>query len=143
MTAVAPDRVMWISALMLAAAMAFAAPGAPALVVAGVLLAGAASGPQLTALFAIRHRDTPERLRAQVFTTGASLKLTGYAVGAAAVGPLAAWSPPGAMLAAAALAGAAAALHFAIRVAPRQPRRDGARRASEDRRGERRDAEPI
>lgn len=58
-------------------------------------------GSTETALFAVRHREAPERLRGQIFTTGASLKLTGFAVGAAAAGPLATWSLPGALLTAA------------------------------------------
>src|SRR5262249_61903007 len=42
-----------------------------------------------TALFAIRHRETPARLRGQVYTTAASLKIAGLAAGAALGGPLA------------------------------------------------------
>ncbi|MER7368443.1 MFS transporter, partial [Nonomuraea wenchangensis] len=72
-----------------------------AVVAAGVV--GLGEGPQLTALFSVRHREAPARLRAQVFTTGASLKITSFAVGSAVAGPLAAYS-----VAAALLAGAAA-----------------------------------
>ncbi|WP_328679944.1 hypothetical protein OG905_33035 [Streptomyces sp. NBC_00322] len=56
----------------------------------------------LSVLIAVRHREAPERLRAQIFTTGASLKLTAFAVGAAIAGPLAVRSLPGALLTAAA-----------------------------------------
>lgn len=38
---------------------------------------------------AIRHREAPQRMRGQIFTTGASLKITGFALGAAVAGPLA------------------------------------------------------
>ncbi|MEV6397842.1 MFS transporter [Streptomyces sp. NPDC051907] len=94
-----PDTVVWAGALVLAAALALAATGSTALLVVAVVLAGVSEGPRLTALFAIRHRESPERLRGQIFTTGASLKLTGFAVGAAVAGPLAVRSLPGALLA--------------------------------------------
>ncbi|WP_414937275.1 hypothetical protein [Amycolatopsis sp. cmx-11-51] len=43
---------------------------------AAALLAGFAEGPQLSALFAIRHREAPAEVRAQVFATAASVKIT-------------------------------------------------------------------
>jgi MFS family permease len=64
------------------------APGA-GWVVAAVAVAGVADGPQLAAIFAVRHRETPQRLRGQVFTTAASLKITAGAAGAALAGVLA------------------------------------------------------
>ncbi|MCQ8187328.1 MFS transporter [Streptomyces rugosispiralis] len=93
-----PDAVLLGGALLLVLAPLLAATGHPAALIAAVLLTGAAEGPQLTALFAIRHREAPERLRGQVFTTGASLKITGFALGAALAGPLATWSLPGALV---------------------------------------------
>ncbi|MFD3439294.1 MFS transporter [Streptomyces sp. NPDC058685] len=104
------DTVLVGSTVVLAVALVLAATCRPACVVAAVALAGIGEGPQLTALFAIRHREAPERLRGQIFTTGASLKLSGFAVGAALAGPLATRSLTGALLAAAGvqlLAGAA------------------------------------
>ncbi|MGV9849778.1 MFS transporter [Streptomyces sp. NPDC003442] len=95
-----PDAVLLGGALLLVLAPLLAATAHPAALIAAVLLTGAAEGPQLTALFAIRHREAPERLRGQVFTTGASLKITGFALGAALAGPLATWSLPGALVAA-------------------------------------------
>jgi MFS family permease len=74
-----------------AAAVAYllaALAAGPGLLVASVVLLGAADGPQLTAIFAIRQRDAPERLRGQVLTTAASLKLTAGAIGALAGGAL-------------------------------------------------------
>ena len=59
------------------------------LTVAAVALSGAGEGPQLTALFAVRHRESPEHTRGQIFTTAASLKIGGLAAGAALAGPLA------------------------------------------------------
>lgn len=64
------------------------APGA-GWVIAAVAVAGVADGPQLAAIFAVRHRETPPRLRGQVFTTAASLKITAGAAGAAVAGSLA------------------------------------------------------
>ncbi|GAA3486268.1 MFS transporter [Streptomyces cremeus] len=96
-----PDAVLGPSAALLAVAMLLAATRHPGLLVAAAVLAGCATGPQLTALFAIRHREAPEGLRGQVFTTGASLKITGFALGAALAGPVAARSVPAALLAAA------------------------------------------
>ncbi len=104
-----PDRTVWLSTLVLAASATVAAlaDGVTLLVVAAAT-AGFAEGPQLTALFAIRHREAPEHVRAQVFTTAASVKITGLAAGAALAGPLAAWSLPACLSVAAALQAAAA-----------------------------------
>ncbi len=99
-----PDTIVWASTLLLAASCVVAATATDVkLLVAASALAGFAEGPQLTALFAIRHRETPARVRAQVFTTAASVKITGLAAGAALAGPLAAWSIPACLLTAAAV----------------------------------------
>ncbi|MER5318383.1 MFS transporter [Streptosporangium roseum] len=99
-----PDRVILISTLLLAAGSALAAvAGSPAVAVAAAVVAGAGQGPQLTAVLAVRHRDAPGRLRGQIFTTAASLKITSFAAGSAIAGPLAAWSLTGALCAAAGL----------------------------------------
>ncbi|MGJ5893304.1 MFS transporter [Streptomyces niveiscabiei] len=89
-----PDAVLLASTLVLGAAF-LAAPAVP---LAASFLAGLGAGPQLVALFAIRHREAPERLRGQIFSTGASLKISGYAAGAG----VAAFCPPGGALPAAA-----------------------------------------
>lgn len=112
--AIAPDMIIWVSALVQAAALVLAAAGRPALLIVAVIIAGIGEGPQLVALFAIRHREAPENLRGQIFTTGASLKITGFAVGAAITGPVAAWSLPGALILASALAVAAVPAALAI-----------------------------
>lgn len=113
--AIAPDTVLWAAPLLQAAALALAATGGPVALVMAVTVMGLAEGPQLTALFAVRHREAPERLRAQVFTTGSSLKITGFAVGAAVAGALADRFLPGALLIAAATAALAAPARFAVR----------------------------
>lgn len=111
---VAPDSIIWAGALIQAGAFALAATGRPAVLVPALLLAGAGEGPQLTALFAVRHREAPDRLRGQIFTTGASLKITAFAAGAAIGGPLATWSLPGTLAAAACVAACAAPAFFAV-----------------------------
>ena len=86
----APDSMVPLCVLVQAVGVAGAmvAPSAPWLLFA-VAVVGAAEGPQLTALFVVRHREAPERLRTQVFTTAASLKVSAFAAGAASAGPLA------------------------------------------------------
>ncbi|MEU6060450.1 MFS transporter [Streptomyces sp. NPDC047097] len=111
---VTPDTVIRAGALVQAAALALTASGRPALLLAAALLLGCGEGPQLAALFAVRHREAPEHLRGQIFTTGASLKITGFALGAAAAGPVAVWSLPGALLLAAGTAVLAALAPLAI-----------------------------
>ncbi|WP_198654229.1 MFS transporter [Nocardia aurea] len=102
-----PDALLVGSTLVLGAAMLVAAAayatGLPGLAVLAAVLAGVAEGPQLTALLAVRHREAPPHLRGQIFTTGASLKITSYAVGSALAGPLAAYDVGVALLAGAAL----------------------------------------
>ncbi|MFE7481382.1 MFS transporter [Streptomyces sp. NPDC057552] len=120
--AVAPDTVLWAAPLLQAAALGLAATGGPVALVVAVAAVGLAEGPQLTALFAVRHREAPEGLRTQVFTTGASLKITGFAVGAAVAGPLADRSLSGALLVAAGTAALAVPAWFALRPGGRPAR---------------------
>jgi hypothetical protein len=87
-----PDTWVFASTLVIGVSMAAAALAPGWLTLAAVALAGAGEGPQLTALFAVRHRETPANLRGQVYTTAASLKIAGLAAGAALAGPLAGWS---------------------------------------------------
>lgn len=116
---IAPDRVLAATYCVLAAAAGSAAlalvagrtPVGACCLLAAAVLTGAADGPQLSALLRIRHRDTPEEVRGQVFTTAASLKLGGAALGAALCGALASTLPL-AMLAAMAVE-LAALLSFA------------------------------
>ncbi|MFB6819084.1 MFS transporter [Streptomyces sp. NPDC056347] len=96
-----PATIIRAGALVQAAALALAASLRPGPLIVAALLLGVGEGPLLTALFAVRHREAPNRLRGQIFTTGASLKITGFALGAWAAGPLAARSLPGTLLLAA------------------------------------------
>ncbi|MFD7639419.1 MFS transporter [Kitasatospora sp. NPDC059795] len=104
----APDAAVRFGALLQAAALALAATGGPLVLVVAAVLAGLGEGPQLTGLFAVRHREAPSRLRSQIFATGASLKITAFALGAALAGPLATRSVPATLALAAALTAAAA-----------------------------------
>lgn len=110
----APDSIIWTGALVQAAALVLAASEQPLLLVVAVLVLGIGEGPQLAALFAVRHREAAEHLRGQIFTTGASLKITGFALGVAAAGPVATWSLRGALALAASVAALGALAFFAI-----------------------------
>jgi predicted MFS family arabinose efflux permease len=114
-----PDTTVLASTLVLAAALLLAATVSPVPLFLAMVLAGAGAGPQLTALFAVRHREAPERLRGQIFTTGASLKITGYAVGAGIGGPIATWSLSGSLVVAAGFEILAAASYVAFTAADR------------------------
>jgi MFS family permease len=96
-----PEVLVIASTLVMGAGMAVAAAAPGWLTLAAVALAGAGEGPQLTALFAIRHREIPARMRGQVYTTAASLKIAGLAAGAALGGPLAGHSVTACLLIAA------------------------------------------
>lgn len=113
------DTVLMWGTVVLGAGTALAAvSGAFWVAVVAAAVAGAGEGPQLTALFAIRHREAPARLRAQVFTTGASLKITSFAIGSVLAGPLAAYSVMASLLAGAVLQAAAVAVLIPRRSRP-------------------------
>ncbi|MGW6394294.1 MFS transporter [Streptomyces sp. NPDC055103] len=110
----APDTIIWAGALVQSFAPALAMGSHPGMLVVAVLVAGIGEGPQLAALFAIRHREAPEHLRSQIFTTGASLKATGFALGALVAAPVVTWSLPGALALAAGVGALAALASFVI-----------------------------
>lgn len=97
-----PDTTVLLSTIVLGAGFlaAAAAPNAILLVAAAVLI-GFGEGPQLAAVFAVRHREAPADVRAQVFTTAASVKIAGMAAGTAFAGPFAGQSPTACLCAAA------------------------------------------
>ena len=85
-----PEATFLAATAVAAAGLLLAAFAAsPAVLLAGAAVLGVADGPQLAAIFALRQREAPARLRGQVFTTAASLKLTAGAFGALAGGALA------------------------------------------------------
>jgi MFS family permease len=107
-----PDVRVFASTLVIGVSMAAAALAPGWLTLAAVALAGAGEGPQLTGLFAIRHRETPAHMRGQVYTTAASLKIAGLAAGAALAGPLAGRSVTACLLIAAGIELCAAAAYL-------------------------------
>jgi MFS family permease len=107
-----PDIRVFVSTLTIGVSMAAAALAPGWLTVLAVAVVGAGEGPQLTALFAVRHRESPEHMRGQIFTTAASLKIGGMAAGAALAGPLAGWSVTGCLLVAAGIELCAAAAYL-------------------------------
>ena len=84
-----PDMRVFVSTLTIGVSMAAAAITPGWLTLLAVAVGGIGEGPQLTALFAVRHRESPEHMRGQIYTTAASLKIGGMAAGAALAGPLA------------------------------------------------------
>lgn len=107
-----PDVRVFASTLVIGVSMAAVAVAPGWLTLAAVALAGAGEGPQLTALFAVRHRETPAPRRGQVYTTAASLKIAGMAAGAALAGPLAGRSVTDCLLVAAGIELCAAAAYL-------------------------------
>jgi MFS family permease len=88
-----PDVVALATTVILGAALLVLALAGNILVaLIAMFVAGLADGPQLAAVFAVRHREAPERSRSQVFMTGASLKITAAAVGTGVAGQLAKFS---------------------------------------------------
>jgi MFS family permease len=117
-----PDARVLVSTLVIGVSMAAAAIAPGWLTMAAVALGGAGEGPQLTALFAVRHRESPEHMRGQIFTTAASLKIGGLAVGAALAGSLAGRSVTACLLVAAAFELCAAAAYVLIGPPPEAAR---------------------
>lgn len=86
-TKYSPDVVAAITTIILGVAMLIlASTSSTLLVIIAMLIIGFADGPQLAAIFTVRHREAPEQSRSQVFTTGASLKITAAAIGAVIAG---------------------------------------------------------
>jgi MFS family permease len=96
-----PEHLLLASTALLGVAFAvIAAADAFAVAVAAAFVAGVAEGPQIASVFQIRHREAPEALRAQLFTTAASVKMSAFALGSAAAGALATHSTSACLLAA-------------------------------------------
>ena len=118
---VATTALLGAMFLVLAAADAFA------VAIGAALVAGVAEGPQLASVFQIRHREAPDTLRTQLFTTAASVKVSAFALGSAAAGALATQSVTACLLAA---AGAqVAAIAVVLGLTARERRRPEARTA--------------
>ncbi len=87
--AIRPEQVVYVTVAaygVLLGVLAVAPNLVTTLVVA--VLAGAAEGPTLPAVFAARQRYSPDHLLAQVSTTGASLKIGAFSLGSVLSGAL-------------------------------------------------------
>jgi MFS family permease len=126
-----PDARVLVSTLVIGISMAAVAVAPGWLTLAAVALGGIGEGPQLTALFAVRHRESPEHMRGQIFTTAASLKIGGLAVGTALAGPLAGRSVTACLLIAAGFELCAAAAYVLIGSRNAGPARDTTVRSEE------------
>jgi MFS family permease len=85
-----PDTVFVIATVVAGCGLAaLSVASSAAWITALVAVTGLADGPQLAAVFAVRQREAPPRLRGQVFTTAASLKISAGALGAGLAGVLA------------------------------------------------------
>jgi hypothetical protein len=97
------DRTFLLGTVVIGVGLAVASvAGSPVLLLIAVAVVGLADGPQLAALFSIRHREATSANRGQVFTTASSLKISCAAAGGAIAGVLAEYSVPGILVAAAA-----------------------------------------
>lgn len=84
-----PDVVVVVTTVISGIALALVAiAGNITLVIIGVFIIGLTEAPQLTAMFLIRSRESPLRVRSQVFTTSSSLRATAFAIGAALFGTM-------------------------------------------------------
>lgn len=70
------------SALMGVGILLFAPDLTPVGAIVAAVVFGLGDGPQLSSIIHIRHRESPAHLRAQIFTTGASLKIASWGLGA-------------------------------------------------------------
>jgi len=119
-----PESLLVASTVLLGIAFAIVAfAHVFAVAVAAALIAGLAEGPQIASVFQVRHREAPEALRAQLFTTAASVKMSAFALGAAAPGGLATHSVTACLLAAAGAQALAVAAVAAL-TARARPRRE-------------------
>ena len=84
-----PDLTVVVTTAIAGIALALVAiAGNITAVIIGVFIIGLTEAPQLTAMFLIRSRESPLRVRSQVFTTSSSLRMTAFALGSALFGGL-------------------------------------------------------
>ncbi|WP_108249272.1 MFS transporter [Planctomonas deserti] len=117
------DRTFLIGTVVIGLGLATASfATTPTLLLVAVAVVGLADGPQLAALFSIRHREATSANRGQVFTTASSLKISCAAAGGALAGVLAEYSVPGILVAAAAAQIIAVVVSVAAGMPVRAPR---------------------
>lgn len=83
-----PGRVLTWATVLVGLGIAIAAAGHPVAAILAAAVIGAGDGPQLAGLIEIRHQEASTHLRTQIFTTGASVKITASGIGALAAAPL-------------------------------------------------------
>jgi predicted MFS family arabinose efflux permease len=84
----APERIVLFAYVLFGVLMmAWPLAGSLPVMLAMVAIAAVADGPALAAQFAVRQQMAPARLRGQVFTTAAGLKIGAFSLGAALAGP--------------------------------------------------------
>lgn len=113
-----PDRVViWGFFALACTLIAMAIFATTITIVLGAFLSGIIHGAALAAMFHIRNRESNDRVRAQVFTTSASLRMTAFAIATAGLGVLLPLGPSivlavgGAIIAIALIAGVWAGPH--------------------------------
>ncbi len=110
-----PDRAITVTTAVVGVCLvviAFSPTFAVTMLAAFTL--GAADGPMLTAIFRVRTREVAPAVRAAVFTTGASLRTSVFALTTAALGAVVAVGPSVLLLLGAALHAIAIALASAL-----------------------------
>ena len=84
-----PDRVMMVGFFAIACTFLLMAVFTSTIVIVlGAFLTGMLHAAALAAMFHIRNRESTDRVRAQVFTTSASLRMSAFAAATAALGLL-------------------------------------------------------
>ena len=111
---VSPDLVVGLTPLIMAVGFGLLMTSSGVLAIVAMVALGVADGPQLAAVFAVRHRESEDSNRGQIFMTGASTKLAAASLGMAFVGSLGASSIRQALLVAGAAELAAAAVYLAL-----------------------------
>lgn len=89
-----PDRaVIGTTVLSGAALLVVGLTTHPLTILIGALIMGAAEPPGVSSMFRVRVREAPTRVHGQVFTTSATLRITGFAIVTALSGLLLHWGP--------------------------------------------------
>ncbi len=109
-----PDFVVGLTPLLMALAFLLLLVPSGTVALLGMVVLGLADGPQLAALIAVRHRESQDATRSQVFMTGSSLKIAAASLGTAVAGHLGASSTHLALLAACAAQVAALLVYIAL-----------------------------
>ncbi len=108
------DLVVGVTPLILALGFVLLMTSSQALAMVAMVVLGVADGPQTAALLAVRHRESEDSSRSQVFMTGSSLKIAAASLGMAFAGHLGASSLPLALAVAGAAQLVATTVYFVL-----------------------------